>query len=129
MARRKAPQSVTMSGEGERVRSRRERLGISKAELAREANVGRHTLSAIEKGEGFRRSSLTKLERALDSLETEAGFDAPDAAGGDEDLMTVEVQLPDGRTARVITKASSPPGRAADEVAALLQRMAESDES
>jgi transcriptional regulator with XRE-family HTH domain len=72
-----------MSDEGERVRARRERLGMGKRELADLAGVSRDTLAAIEEGQGFRRSSLTKIEQALANIEEEAGFDAPPLAPQD----------------------------------------------
>ena len=77
MARLDRAHSGVMSNEGERLRSRRERLAMSKLELAEQAGISRDTLAAIERGEGFRRSSLTKVERVLDELEEEAGIHAP----------------------------------------------------
>lgn len=70
----------SVSDDGDRVRARRERLGMAKNELADMAGVSRDTLAAIEAGEGFRRTSLTKIERALDSIEQEVGIDAPPIA-------------------------------------------------
>lgn len=66
-----------MSEEGIRVRARRERLGMDKKALATEAQVNRNTLTAIEAGESFNRTTLAKIERALNRLEEEAGIDAP----------------------------------------------------
>ena len=77
MARLSREQSGDVSDDGERVKARRERLGMDKIDLAKEAGVSRDTLAAIEAGEGFRRSSLTKIEKALDRLEEEVGIDAP----------------------------------------------------
>ena len=68
-----------MSTEGDRVRTRRERLGMDKRGLAEAAGVNRNTLSAVESGDSFNRSTLTKIERALDEAEREAGIDAPPA--------------------------------------------------
>ena len=79
MARQDTAQSGPVSDEGDNVRRRRERLGMSKGELADAAGVNRDTLAAIESGEGFRRVSLTKIERALLTAEQEAGLDAPPA--------------------------------------------------
>ena len=56
-----------VSEEGDRVRARRERLGMSKSDLAAEAKVNRNTLAAIEAGESFNRTTLAKIERALTS--------------------------------------------------------------
>ena len=66
-----------MSDEGTRVRQRRERLGMDKQDLANEAGVNRNTLAAIERGDSFNRTTLAKIERALDQLEQEAGINAP----------------------------------------------------
>lgn len=83
-----------MSNEGARVRERRERLGLDKKGLAAEAKVNRNTIAAIESGESFNRTSLAKIERALDSLEMEAGFDAPPAkvAADEQDLVEFRVE-------------------------------------
>ena len=77
MAREKRADSGPVSSEGDIVRRRRERLGMHKGELAEAAGVNRDTLAAIEAGEGFRRVSLTKIERALDAAEQEAGIGTP----------------------------------------------------
>ena len=78
-----------VSEEGDRVRARRERLGMSKSDLAAEAKVNRNTLAAIEAGESFNRTTLAKIERALTVLEEEAGIDSPEPrrAPGGEDLI------------------------------------------
>jgi len=60
--------------DGERVQARRERLGLDKGRLASDAGVSRDTLAAIERGHGFRRSSLTKIERVLEGYEVESGL-------------------------------------------------------
>lgn len=72
--------SGDVSDEGDRIRARRERLGLDKRHLAADAGISRETLAAIEGGQGFRRTSLTKIERVLDKLEAMAGLDAPPAA-------------------------------------------------
>jgi len=77
MAREKRADSGAVSTEGDSVRRRREHLGMHKNELADAAGVSRDTLAAIEAGEGFRRVSLTKIERALDAAEEEAGLGTP----------------------------------------------------
>lgn len=83
-----------MSTEGDRVRERRERLGIDKKELAEAAGVNRNTLAAIERGESFNRTSLAKIERALDRLDIEAGLDAPPVrtSAADQDLVEFRVE-------------------------------------
>lgn len=82
-----------MSEEGDRVRRRRERLGIDKSSLAREAHVNRNTLSAIEGGESFNRTTLAKIERALDELELEAGINTPPAQVAAEEQDIVEFRV------------------------------------
>jgi len=79
MAARITAQSGGVSDDGERVKARRERLGLDKLHLAEQAGVSRETLAAIENGQGFRRSTLTKIERVLDALEEEAGIGFPPA--------------------------------------------------
>jgi transcriptional regulator with XRE-family HTH domain len=82
-----------MSTEGMRVRERRERLGVDKKELAAAAGVNRNTLAAIEAGESFNRTSLAKIERALDSLELEAGINAPIHVAPDaQDLVEFRIE-------------------------------------
>lgn len=83
-----------MSEEGDRVRRRRERLGIDKSSLAREARVNRNTLTAIEGGESFNRTTLAKIEKALDALELEAGIDTPPAqvAANEQDIVEFRVE-------------------------------------
>lgn len=69
--------SGPVSDEGDRVKRRRERIGYDKKRLAEEAGVSRDTLFAIEEGKGFRRDSLTKLERRLGEVEEELGITDP----------------------------------------------------
>lgn len=128
MVRKRAAQSGDMEeDDAARVTARRERLGMTKVELAREAHVARTTLNALERGEGVQRSTLTKIERALDRLEEEMGVSAPPVPDDSLDLVTLEVQLPDGRIVRVVTKSTADAGRVAEQVAALLQRMSAQD--
>lgn len=82
-----------MSDEGQRVKERRERLGMDKKELATEAGVNRNTLAAIESGESFNRTSLAKIERALERLELEAGLDTPTARVPPEGQDLVEFRV------------------------------------
>lgn len=74
MARRSREHSLVMRTEGDRVKARRERVGWDKQPFARRAGVSRATLASIENGQGFNRSSLTKIEKALDEIEEEAGW-------------------------------------------------------
>jgi len=97
---------------------------MTKVELAEEAGVSRHTVAAIEKGEGFTRSSLTKIMRALDSVEEEAGMNAPPPAPAPgDDRLDIAVELPDGRIVRVTTSGGAPADRIAEQVAAILAKM------
>lgn len=127
MVRKRAAQSGDMEDDAARITTRRERLGMTKVELAREAHVARTTLNALERGEGVQRSTLTKIERALDRLEEEMGIGAPPPAGETSDLVTLEVQLPDGRIVRAVTKSTADAALVAEQVAALLQRMSAQD--
>lgn len=94
MARLGSEHLADMSDEGERVRARRERLGLDKKELAAEAGVNRNTLAAIESGDSFNRTSLAKIERALEALELEAGINTPPtrASGQDQDLVEFRIE-------------------------------------
>lgn len=76
MTRLSKADSGLVSDIGDQVRARRERLGMDKVDLAREAGVSRDTLAAIEAGLGFRHSSLAKIYKALEDAEAEAGYDA-----------------------------------------------------
>jgi transcriptional regulator with XRE-family HTH domain len=57
---------------GERVRERREALGLTKIDLASAAGVNRDTLSDLENGAGFQSGTLKKVESALDAAEETA---------------------------------------------------------
>lgn len=94
MARLEKEHSGVMGDEGERVRIRRERLNMGKVELAESAGVSRDTLAAIEEGKGFRRSSLTKIEHALERAEEEAGIVTPPnhATTSSDDLVEFRVE-------------------------------------
>lgn len=94
MARLGSEHLADMSDEGQRVKARRERLGLDKKELAAEAGVNRNTLAAIEAGDSFNRTSLAKIERALEALELEAGINTPPtrAASQDQDLVEFRIE-------------------------------------
>lgn len=77
MARTSKEELPDMGDEGEQVKARRERLGLSGVELAKASGVHRNTLSAIENGESGHRGTLQKVVRVLEELEAEAGFDVP----------------------------------------------------
>lgn len=76
---------------GRTVRERRNRLGMSQAELAHEAGVNRDTIGALEKGESVRHSTVRIVGEALDRLEAEAATPAPDAEQGEAHVMEFEV--------------------------------------
>jgi len=80
-----------MNEEGERVKARRERLGMEKIDLARAAGVHRNTLAALENGESYNRSTLRKVELALGEAEHEAGIDTPRpaASAGEPHMVTI----------------------------------------
>lgn len=106
-----------MGEDAERLRARRERLGMSQAELAREAGINRDTVAAIERGQGFRRSSLTKLEKALDAVEEEVGIDVPPRPK--ESLVEFEVRIAGEPEITVIARGEG----AQDEIVKLLRRL------
>lgn len=115
MARKDAKHSGVMGNDAERLRARMDRLGYTDVQLARESGVDRGTIAAIKRGQGFRRSSLAKIEKTLDALEHEAGFDAPPA----EEHVEFEVQIPGDVNATVVVRG---PG-AEQAVARLLRRI------
>ena len=104
MAPRNAADFGIVSDDGDRIRARRERLGVDKRHLAAEAGISRETLAAIEGGQGFRRTSLTKIERVLDKLEEEAGMtetkQAPSEPAAEPQLVTI--RLPSGAGADIV---------------------------
>lgn len=77
MTRENRADSGPVSDDGDRVRLRRERAQLHVNELAELAGVNRDTLSAIEAGKGFRRTSLSKVENALTQFEELHGITAP----------------------------------------------------
>ena len=116
VARTRVEQSGAMGGDAERLRVRTERLGISDSQLARESGVNRDTIAAIKGGQGFRRSSLTKIEAALERLEQEAGMEPPPAQA---DLIEFEIQVPGEPSATVVVRGAG----AEEAVARLLRRL------
>lgn len=93
MARLDREHSHVMSEVGESVKARRKALGMSQDDLANEAGVNRDTLGAIENGQGYRASSLTKIEQALERIEHEVGMDAPPAGGKPNDSGLIEFDI------------------------------------
>lgn len=77
MTRLDRADSGAMGEDGDQIRERRVRLGLTKVELAEAAGVTRETLGAIEAGKGFRQDTKAKIDRALDDAEAEAGIGAP----------------------------------------------------
>lgn len=107
-----------MSTEGPRIKARRERLGMTIQQLAREAGVSRDTLSDMESGtKDFRRLTLTKVQRALDEAEAEAGIDAPEVVESADEGQLVEFEVEGNR---VIVRG---PVANADELAAMVARL------
>lgn len=125
MARKKREQSGDMEDDAAQIQVRRENLGVTKAELAREAGVSRTTLTDIEAGKGFQRSTFVRIDRALRKLEEEYGHNAPPPPqpSAQENRIAFEVELPDGRIARIVTRGDAPPEETAAQVALLLERL------
>ena len=96
MTRLRVEASGPVTDEGEQVRARRERLGLSMNQLAKSAAVSRDTISAIEAGQGFHRSSLTKIERALEIAEDEYGITAPPPTSEKPHVIVVRLTDPQG---------------------------------
>lgn len=90
-----------MSDEGERVRQRRERLGLTQAQLGELAGgagapIHRNTIRAIEDGLSGNRAKLAAVLRALDAEEQEAGIDAPplpESAGVSAERRPVVIRM------------------------------------
>jgi transcriptional regulator with XRE-family HTH domain len=116
MARKDTEHSGVMADDAERLRMRMDRLGISDSELARISGVNRDTIAAIKRGQGFRRSSLTKLETTLAKLEHEAGIGAPPSP---EDVVEVTIDFPDGSRATFVMRGPD----AEEKLARLMRRM------
>lgn len=79
MARLGAEHLGGMSDEGDVIKARRERLGLSGLELARETEahgrkVNRNTIASLEAGKSFNRTTLARLQKVLDELEAESGL-------------------------------------------------------
>lgn len=68
---------VTYASSGADVQRRRLAIGMSVAELAKRASVDRGRLSALERGEKVRDTTLAAVVRALTDLEHELGMDVP----------------------------------------------------
>lgn len=63
---------------GDRIRSRRERLGLSRTRLAEMAHVDRDTLTKLEEGlTKARGTTVAAILRVLDELEEETGMADP----------------------------------------------------
>lgn len=85
---------------GQRIRERREALGLNVADLAERTGLHRTTHYRIEEGAG-KTSTLRQVERCLDELEHEMGMDQPSVVGqvrpiGDPEagLVTFDVKGP-----------------------------------
>lgn len=92
---------VTDDGRGAAVRTRRERLGMSKAALAKLAGVDRGKLQRFEDGEDTPSARwIAGIERALDDFEAETGHDQ--AEPEKPSMIRVEVQGVYGAKALVV---------------------------
>ncbi len=123
MARTDAGNSPFMGKDAERLRARMDRLGISDVELSRESGVDRGTISAIKRGQGFRRSTLARIENKLEELEHEAGLDAPPP--DEEQVIEIQMQLPGEASATIVVRGPD----AEERVANLLRRLRSDSET
>lgn len=118
-----------MVGEdGEEVRHRRERLGLTQAELGREAGgedtpIHRNTISAIEEGRSGNRMKMALVVRALDRLEEEAGITAPPPVAAPPTQGEPRPIIVRGRTAAGVEYAVEGPVEDLPELEASLQRL------
>lgn len=82
------------SSDGEEIRRRRKRIGLSISELAQEAGISRDTLSDLESGKNPnpRESTVDKLDATLTKLEGESGLDTPAATSDPHGLIEFEVK-------------------------------------
>lgn len=105
MGRIDREQSAHMSEVGAEVKTRRERLGLTIRDLAAEAGVSRDTISDLESGrKDFRQLTLSKIQRALDRLEEEAGIGAPTPVLHSTEAGLVELDLTIEPGARAVVK-------------------------
>jgi transcriptional regulator with XRE-family HTH domain len=82
-------------GRGARIRDRRMRITWHANALAKRAGISRDTLARVEEdAEGVRPETYAKVERALDELSAELGFDEDELSGS---LVRYEVKFPGGR--------------------------------
>lgn len=68
---------VTDASSGADIQRRRLAIGMSVAELAKRASVDRGRLSALERGDKVRDTTLAAVVRALSDIEHELGMDEP----------------------------------------------------
>lgn len=73
-----------------RLKQRMDRLGMGNREMARVSGVSRNTVASARAGKA-QSATYGKLERALETIETETGADIPDEA-------VAVIELPDGTT-------------------------------
>lgn len=88
---------------GRTVRERRNRLGMSQAELGDEAGVNRDTIGALEKGEGVRFSTVRAVSDALDRLEAETAS-PPDPEDERDDAHVMEFEVSGDFGVRVVVR-------------------------
>lgn len=125
MARTKLADSGPMSDEGQRIQERRERLVMGRRELAEMAKVDRGTLTSIEEGGSYQAKTLTKILRALDDAEAEAGIGVTGAA---PELGMIEIEVA-GQGIRVVARGPIGDRAAVEESAARAFRNIQRDGS
>lgn len=122
----RASVAAVTDGAGQRIKDRRERLGVPVKALAERAGVDRGRLAEIERGvaSNVRPATIGAIERALDALEAERGLDADLPPGahriGDpaDDLIEFIIEGTDGIKAVV-----KGPIRDMDEMQAAAQKL------
>lgn len=109
-----------MSDEGDRIERRRERLGMTKIDLAREAGVDRDTVSAIEAGKGYQGAKLTAIKKALDREEVAHGLSPIEDEETTDDPGVAVIEFSEGDRKVAVRW----PGASPAQIAELVERLA-----
>lgn len=119
MARSDRADLGPVSDEGDRVKSRRERLGMTIIDLAREAGVDRDTVSAIEHGKGYQAVKLTAITNVLDRIEEETGLGPIEEESPQVDPGVAVIELSEGERKVAVRW----PAANAEQIAELVERL------
>lgn len=81
--------TLAVVGEGDQIKARRERLGMSHRTLAKESGVDRATIARLEEGGTVRGASAGAIVAALDRLEEEMSGPYDPSPGDDTVTFTL----------------------------------------